>query len=37
VLTGGRPASELVVRSASLVGSYDYLIDYVFNQGGGVK
>lgn len=30
----GRPATELVVRSASEVGNYDYLIDYVFQQDG---
>lgn len=37
VLTAGRPASELVVRSASVVGNYDYLIDYVFNQDGSIR
>lgn len=30
----GRPATELVVRSASEVGNYDYLIDYRFKQDG---
>src|SRR5262249_27778639 len=34
VPTEGRPATELVVRSASEVGNYDYLIDYVFQQDG---
>ncbi|WP_118133602.1 tyramine oxidase [Oceanicella sp. SM1341] len=33
----GRPASELVVRSASEVGNYDYLIDYVFEQNGNMR
>ncbi|WP_157016565.1 copper amine oxidase [Mesorhizobium xinjiangense] len=33
----GRPASELVVRSASEVGNYDYLIDYVFQQNGTIR
>lgn len=32
----GRPATELVFRSASEVGNYDYLIDYVFQQNGGI-
>ncbi len=32
--TEGRPATELVFRSASEVGNYDYLIDYVFHQNG---
>jgi primary-amine oxidase len=35
--TAGRPASELVVRSASAVGNYDYLIDYVFHQDGSIR
>ncbi len=30
----GRLATELVFRSASEVGNYDYLIDYVFHQNG---
>jgi len=33
----GRPATELVVRSASEVGNYDYLVDYVFQQDGGIR
>jgi primary-amine oxidase len=33
----GRPATELVVRSASEVGNYDYLIDYVFHQDGSIR
>ncbi len=30
----GRPETELVVRTASEVGNYDYLIDYRFKQNG---
>lgn len=37
VPTEGRPAVELVVRSASEVGNYDYLIDYVFQQNGTIQ
>lgn len=33
----GRPATELVVRSASEVGNYDYLIDYRFQQNGQIE
>lgn len=33
----GRPATELVVRSASEVGNYDYLIDYRFKQDGQIE
>jgi primary-amine oxidase len=33
----GRPASELVVRSASEVGNYDYLVDYVFHRDGSIR
>ncbi len=33
----GRPWTELVVRSASEVGNYDYLIDYVFQQDGKIR
>jgi primary-amine oxidase len=32
----GRPATTLVVRSASSVGNYDYLIDYSFHQDGRI-
>lgn len=32
----GRPATSLVVRSASSVGNYDYLIDYTFRQDGRI-
>ncbi|SFP23312.1 copper amine oxidase [Tranquillimonas alkanivorans] len=33
----GRPATELVYRTASEVGNYDYLIDYRFKQNGEMK
>ncbi|MBB3394811.1 MULTISPECIES: tyramine oxidase [unclassified Rhizobium] len=33
----GRPASELVVRTASEVGNYDYLIDYRLQQDGQIR
>lgn len=33
----GRPYSELVVRTASQVGNYDYLIDYRFQQDGQMR
>lgn len=32
----GRPETELVVRTASEVGNYDYLIDYRFKQNGDI-
>ncbi|WP_037257202.1 tyramine oxidase [Roseivivax halodurans] len=33
----GRPHTELVVRTASEVGNYDYLIDYRFHQDGQMQ
>lgn len=36
VLPEGRPATNLVVRSASSVGNYDYLIDTIFHQDGRI-
>jgi primary-amine oxidase len=32
----GRPAVELVVRMASQLGNYDYMIDWVFNDAGEI-
>ena len=32
-----RPWTELVVRSASTVGNYDYFVDYVFQQDGKIR
>lgn len=37
VPTEGRPWTELVFRTASQIGNYDYLIDYVFMQDGRIK
>ncbi len=37
VPTEGRPATELIVRTASEVGNYDYLIDYRFAQDGQMR
>jgi primary-amine oxidase len=33
----GRPATELVVRSIPSIAHYDYVIDWVFTQGGAIK
>ncbi|MGG6892621.1 tyramine oxidase [Rhizobium sp. BR 315] len=33
----GRPATELVVRTASEVGNYDYLMDYRLQQDGQIR
>lgn len=33
----GRAEVELVVRSISQVGNYDYLLDWVFTQNGGIR
>jgi primary-amine oxidase len=33
----GRAETELVVRSISQVGNYDYVIDWVFNQSGVIR
>ena len=32
----GRPAVELVLRTAAQIGNYDYVMDYVFNQAGEI-
>lgn len=32
----GRPETELVIRTASEVGNYDYLVDYRFKQDGQI-
>lgn len=33
----GRAATELVVRYASQVGNYDYLVDYIFQKDGTIR
>jgi primary-amine oxidase len=33
----GRPGVELVVRSASQLGNYDYLVDWVFNHAAEIE
>ena len=33
----GRPGVELVVRMASQVGNYDYIVDWVFNHAGEIE
>ena len=35
--TDGRPATEFVMRSASTVGNYDYLVDYIFMPTGEMR
>ena len=33
----GRASTELVIRYASAVGNYDYLVDYIFQQDGAMR
>lgn len=33
----GRPSRELVLRSAAVVGNYDYLMDWIFQQDGTIR
>jgi primary-amine oxidase len=33
----GRPARELVLRTAAVAGNYDYLLDWVFQQDGTIR
>lgn len=36
-LLESRAAVELVVRTISQVGNYDYLVDWIFDQSGGIR
>ena len=33
----GRPSRELVLRTAAVVGNYDYLMDWIFQQDGTIR
>jgi primary-amine oxidase len=33
----GRPSRELVLRSAAVIGNYDYVLDWVFQQDGTIR
>ena len=35
-ITSGRPSRELVLRSAAVIGNYDYLLDWRFEQDGTI-
>jgi primary-amine oxidase len=36
-IMSGRPSRELVLRTAAVVGNYDYLLDWVFQQDGTIR
>lgn len=36
-LISGRPSRELVLRTAAVVGNYDYVLDWVFQQDGTIR
>lgn len=36
-LISGRPSRELVLRTAAVVGNYDYILDWVFQQDGTIR
>ena len=36
-ITSGRPSRELVLRSAAVIGNYDYLMDWRFEQDGTIE
>ncbi len=35
--TAGRPAAELVLRTVESLGNYDYIIDWVLSETGGIR
>ena len=36
-ITWGRPTRELVLRSAAVIGNYDYILDWRFQQDGSIR
>jgi primary-amine oxidase len=36
-IISGRPARELVLRTAAVAGNYDYLLDWIFQQDGTIR
>lgn len=36
-LISGRPSRELVLRTAAVLGNYDYMIDWIFQQNGTIR
>jgi primary-amine oxidase len=36
-LISGRPSRELVLRTAAVVGNYDYIMDWIFQQDGTIR
>jgi primary-amine oxidase len=36
-IISGRPSRELVLRTAAVVGNYDYMLDWVFQQDGTIR
>ncbi|RXH58095.1 hypothetical protein [Granulicella sibirica] len=36
-LMSGRPSRELVLRTAAVVGNYDYILDWIFQQDGTIR
>jgi primary-amine oxidase len=36
-LISGRPSRELVLRTAAVLGNYDYMLDWIFQQDGTIR
>jgi len=36
-LISGRPSRELVLRTAAVLGNYDYILDWIFQQDGTIR